>query len=75
MMLSLTSEQRRFLRAQAHNLNPVVTIGDAGLTEAFRVTNGNVLGATVAMMDQRVAIRLPGVQSLLQGIQNEAGSG
>ena len=34
MMLSLTPEQRRFLRAQAHNLNPVVTIGDAGLTEA-----------------------------------------
>ncbi|MBU1690192.1 MAG: YhbY family RNA-binding protein [Gammaproteobacteria bacterium] len=34
MTLTLTSEQRRFLRAQAHNLNPVVTIGDAGLTEA-----------------------------------------
>ena len=34
MMLTLTSEQKRFLRAQAHNLNPVVTIGDAGLTEA-----------------------------------------
>ncbi|MHB8167971.1 MAG: ribosome assembly RNA-binding protein YhbY [Sulfuricella sp.] len=34
MMLSLTPAQRRFLRAQAHNLNPVVMIGDAGLTEA-----------------------------------------
>lgn len=34
MTLTLTSEQRRFLRAQAHSLNPVVTIGDAGLTEA-----------------------------------------
>ena len=33
-MLSLTSVQKSFLRAQAHSLNPVVTIGDAGLTEA-----------------------------------------
>ena len=33
-MLSLTPAQRRFLRAQAHNLNPVVMIGEAGLSEA-----------------------------------------
>jgi RNA-binding protein len=33
-MLNLTSGQRRFLRAQAHALSPVVLIGDAGLTEA-----------------------------------------
>lgn len=33
-MLTLTPEQRRFLRAQAHHLNPVVMIGDAGLSEA-----------------------------------------
>lgn len=33
-MLNLTPGQRRFLRAQAHSLNPVVLIGDAGLTEA-----------------------------------------
>jgi RNA-binding protein len=33
-MLSLTPAQRRFLRAQAHSLNPVVLIGDAGLSEA-----------------------------------------
>ena len=31
--MNITSEQRRFLRAQAHSLNPVVMIGDAGLTE------------------------------------------
>lgn len=31
-MLNLTPGQRRFLRAQAHSLNPVVLIGDAGLT-------------------------------------------
>jgi len=33
-MLPLTSAQKSFLRAQAHALNPVVTIGDAGLSEA-----------------------------------------
>lgn len=33
-MLNLTPEQRRFLRAQAHHLNPVVMIGDAGLSES-----------------------------------------
>jgi RNA-binding protein len=31
-MLNLTPGQRRFLRAQAHALSPVVLIGDAGLT-------------------------------------------
>ncbi|MFH1494607.1 MAG: YhbY family RNA-binding protein [Pseudomonadota bacterium] len=31
-MLNLTSGQRRFLRAQAHSLSPVILIGDAGLT-------------------------------------------
>lgn len=33
-MLSLTSAQRRFLRAQAHGLSPVVLLGEAGLSEA-----------------------------------------
>lgn len=33
-MLSLTPAQRQFLRAKAHSLHPVVTIGDAGLSEA-----------------------------------------
>jgi putative YhbY family RNA-binding protein len=32
MELELTSAQRRALRARAHDLNPVVMIGDAGLT-------------------------------------------
>ncbi len=31
-MLSLTSAQRRALRARAHALNPVVVIGDKGLS-------------------------------------------
>mgnify|MGYP001037776713 CR=1 FL=1 len=33
-MLDLTPAQRRFLRARAHGLRPVVLIGEAGLTEA-----------------------------------------
>ncbi len=33
-MLDLTSAQRKFLKAQAHKLKPVVMIGAAGLTEA-----------------------------------------
>jgi RNA-binding protein len=33
-MLTLTPAQRRFLRAQAHSLHPVVMIGDAGLSES-----------------------------------------
>jgi RNA-binding protein len=33
-MLQLSSVQRRELRAQAHNLNPVVLISENGLTEA-----------------------------------------
>lgn len=32
-ILDINSEQRRYLRAQAHHLNPVVMIGDAGLSE------------------------------------------
>ncbi len=33
-MLELTPAQRKFLRAEAHGLNPVVMIGQGGLTEA-----------------------------------------
>lgn len=32
-MLELSSEQRSTLRAQAHGLNPVVSIAESGLTE------------------------------------------
>jgi RNA-binding protein len=33
-MYSLTSEQRKYLKAQAHSLKPVVMIGSGGLSEA-----------------------------------------
>ncbi len=35
-MNQLTPTQRRFLRAQAHHLQPVVQIGNAGLTTAVK---------------------------------------
>ena len=42
-MLTLTPAQRRFLRAQAHALNPVVMIGDSGLTESVLKETDNSL--------------------------------
>ena len=33
-MLELTPQQRKYLKAQAHNLKPVVMIGAGGLSEA-----------------------------------------
>ena len=34
LMLQLSSEERRALRARAHSLNPVVSIAESGLTDA-----------------------------------------
>jgi len=34
LMLPLSSDERRELRARAHNLNPVVSIAESGLTES-----------------------------------------
>jgi RNA-binding protein len=34
LMLPLSSDERRALRARAHNINPVVSISESGLTEA-----------------------------------------
>ncbi|SFN06273.1 putative RNA-binding protein, YhbY family [Formivibrio citricus] len=33
-MIELTPDQRRYLKSQAHHLNPVVMIGNNGLTDA-----------------------------------------
>ena len=35
-MINLTPTQRRFLRAQAHHLQPVIMIGNAGLSAAVK---------------------------------------
>ena len=43
MILELTSAQRRTLRARAHNLRPVVVIGNAGLsTTVLNEINNNL---------------------------------
>ncbi len=44
-MLKLTSSQRQAFREQAHNLNPVVMIGEAGLTENVLKEINNCLDA------------------------------
>lgn len=44
-MKNLNPAQRRFLRAQAHHLNPVVMIGDAGLSAAVLKEIGTALKA------------------------------
>lgn len=41
----LTPEQRKFLKAQAHPLKPVVMIGTQGLTEAVIQEAGRALAA------------------------------
>lgn len=44
-MLTLSSTQRRFLRAQAHHLSPVIMIGDAGLSAAVMKETAGALKA------------------------------
>ena len=44
-MLELTSEQRKYLKAQAHSLKPVVMIGNAGLTESVIQETDRALNA------------------------------
>ena len=44
-MLKLTPAQRRLLREQAHGLNPVVMVGDAGLTDGVLKEIGHSLDA------------------------------
>ncbi len=41
----LTPEQRKFLKAQAHELKPVVMIGAQGLTEAVILEAGRAIAA------------------------------
>ena len=45
---------------------------NASFCEPFAVANADVLRPSVGMMDQgAIALGLPGIQGLLQGIQNE----
>lgn len=44
-MLELTPQQRKYLKAQAHDLKPVVMIGAGGLTEAVLKETDRALAA------------------------------
>ena len=49
---------------------------DAGLGEALRIFDRDILGATIAVMDETAAVRRPSVmKSLLQSVQDEVGVG
>ena len=41
--MELTQNQRRFLRGRAHDLKPVILIGNAGLTEAVALETARAL--------------------------------
>lgn len=50
-MPSLTSSQRKFLRSEAHHLDPVVLIGKAGVTDAL-------IGAINAALESHELIKV-----------------
>ncbi len=54
-MPTLTSAQRRALRARAHPLHPVVLIGDAGVTDAVTTEVDRALTA-----HELIKVRMPG---------------
>jgi RNA-binding protein len=43
--MDLTGKQKRFLRAQAHDLNPIVQIGKGGLTNPIKTSIREALDA------------------------------
>ncbi|MCF0242236.1 MAG: ribosome assembly RNA-binding protein YhbY [Treponema sp.] len=44
-MMELTSKQRKYLEKLAHNLNPVVIVGGAGVTEGVEQMVNNTLAS------------------------------
>lgn len=53
--LNLTRDERLSLRARAHHLNPVVLLGNAGLTEAVVKETDRALAA-----HELIKVRIPG---------------
>ncbi len=43
--MGLTNRQRKFLKAKAHHLHPVVLVGEAGLSEAVDAATDEALAA------------------------------
>ncbi len=72
--MKLTQSQLRFLRAQAHHLNPVVLLGQNGLTE-------NVLTEIDGALEHHelIKVRVPGMDreqkhAVIQTISERTGS-
>lgn len=72
--MALTSKQKQYLRAQAHHLNPVVLLGQHGLTEAVKAEIECAL-----ITHELIKVRIPGQnreekQSMMQQIATATGS-
>lgn len=55
--MALTAKQRRFLRAEAHHLKPVVLMGQNGLTDAVLAEIEQAL-----LIHELIKVRIPGVE-------------
>lgn len=55
--MNLSSKQRRFLRAEAHHLKPVVLMGQHGLTDAVLAEIDQAL-----LIHELIKVRIPGVE-------------
>lgn len=70
----LNSKQRQFLKAQAHALNPVILVGDAGLSDNLLAELDRALGH-----HELIKVRLPASEreerdTLAQAIVDRSGS-
>ena len=55
--MNLTARQRKYLRAEAHHLKPVVLLGQHGLTEAVLLEIEQALE-----IHELIKVRVPGVE-------------
>lgn len=75
-MQSLTSKQKRFLRARAHNLKPVVTVGNAGLTSTVleeissSIEHHELMKVRLSAMDKQAKTAL--MEQICQQTQSQA---
>jgi RNA-binding protein len=74
MIMALTGKQKNYLRSVAHNKNPIVAIGNKGLTDA-------VMNELELVLEQHelVKIKLPGMdkaekKALLQQLATNSNS-
>ncbi len=72
--MALTNKQKQFLRAQAHHLNPVVLLGQHGLTDAVMAEIELALS-----IHELIKVRIPGQdrddkKDMMQQIATTTGS-